>query len=159
MPLWLAFVDYEMAFDSVERTAMYNALCEQWINETYIQLIENICANGTSVVRLHKDTEKIKIGKGVRQGDTYSPKLFTVCLKGIFRKLSWESKGINIDGEHLTHLRFADYIVLISNNAEHLQEMLNDLSRESLKVGLKMRKGKTRVMFNDRAQQNNQGGQ
>ena len=86
---------------------------EQGINETYIKLIENIYANGTSVVRLHKDTEKIKIGKGVGQGDTYSPKLFTACLEGIFRKLSWESKGINIDGENLTHLRFA-YDILLS---------------------------------------------
>ena len=38
-----------------------------------------------------------------------------------------------MDGEHLTHPRFADDIVLISNHAEHLQEMLNDLNRESLK--------------------------
>ena len=58
MPLCLAFVDYEKALDSVERTAISNALYEQGINETYIKLIENIYANGTSVVRLHKDTEK-----------------------------------------------------------------------------------------------------
>ena len=31
--------------------------------------------------------------------------------------------------------------------------MLNDLNRESLKVALKMHKGKARVMFNDKAQQ------
>ena len=54
---------------------------------------------------------------------------------------------------HLYHLRFADDIVLVSNNAEHLQELLNDLNRESLKVGLKMHKGKTRIMFNDKAKQ------
>ena len=30
--------------------------------------------------------------------------------------------------------------------------MLNDLNRENLKVGSKMHKGKTRVMFNDKAQ-------
>ena len=63
MPLFLAFVDYEKAFDSVERTAIYNAIYEQAINETYIKLIENIYANGTSVVRLRKDTEKIKLEK------------------------------------------------------------------------------------------------
>ena len=60
MPLCLAFVDYEKAFDSVERTAISNALYEQGLNETYIKLIENIYANGTSVVRLHKDTEEKK---------------------------------------------------------------------------------------------------
>ena len=34
MSLCLAFVDYEKAFDSVERTAISNALYEQGINET-----------------------------------------------------------------------------------------------------------------------------
>ena len=43
-------------------------------------------------------------------------------------------------------------IVLISNNAEHLQEMLNNLNRESLKAGLRIHKGKNRVMLNDKAQ-------
>ena len=52
----------------------------------------------------------------------------------------------------LPNWRFADDVVLISSNAEHLQEMFNDLNRESLKVGLKMHKGKTRVIFNDKAQ-------
>ena len=110
-------------------------------------------ANGTSVVRLHKDTEKMKIEKGVKPADTCSQKLFTACFEGVFKKFSWESKGISIDEEHLTHLRFSGDIILISNNAEHFQEMLNDLNRESLKVGLKMHKGKTRVMSNDKAQQ------
>ena len=46
IPLCLAFVDYEKAFDSVERTAIPNALDEQGINETYIKLIENVYAKG-----------------------------------------------------------------------------------------------------------------
>ena len=130
MPLCLAFVDYEKAFDSVERTAISNALYEQGINETYIKLIENIYANVTSVVRLHKDTEKINIEKGVRQGDTYQNCSLPV-LKGYSESLLANQKGKNIDGKHLTHLRFADDIVLISNNAEHLQEMLNDQNFQS----------------------------
>ena len=150
--LCLAFVDYEKAFDSVETMAIINSLQEQGINKTYIKLLENIYVKGTAVVRLHKDTEKIKIGKGVRQGDTISPKLFTACLEGIFRRLSWENKGINIDGENLNHLRFADDIVLISENPDELQAMLSDLNKESLKVGLKMNRSKTKVMYNDNTQ-------
>ena len=50
MTLCLAFADYEKAFDSVERTAISNALYGQGINETYIKLIENVHRNGTSVV-------------------------------------------------------------------------------------------------------------
>ena len=48
---------------------------------------------------LHKDTNKIRIVEGVRQGNTISPKLFTATLESIFRKIDLEEKGINIDGE------------------------------------------------------------
>ena len=49
-------------------------------------------------------------------------------------------------------MRFADDIILISETAEDLQVMLNDLNKESLKVGLKMNKSKTKVMFNSKVQ-------
>ena len=38
-------------------------------------------------VHLHKESEKIRIKRGVRQGDTISPKLFTATLESIFRRL------------------------------------------------------------------------
>ena len=47
-------------------------------------------------VHLHKESEKIRIKRGVRQGDTISPKLFTVTLESIFRRLNWENKGVKI---------------------------------------------------------------
>ena len=60
-------------------------------------------------VHLHKASEKIRIKRGVRQGDAISPKLFTATLENIFRRLNWENKGVKIDGEFL---RFADDIFL-----------------------------------------------
>jgi len=73
---------------------------------------------------------KQSIAKGVRQGDTISPKLFTACLESIFR-INWERMGLYINGQYLNHLRFADDIILMSETAEELQDMLNDLNRES----------------------------
>ena len=49
-------------------------------------------------VHLHKESEKIRIKRGVRQGDTISPKLFTATLESIFRRLNLENKGVKIDG-------------------------------------------------------------
>ncbi|XP_069989510.1 uncharacterized protein [Penaeus vannamei] len=43
-----------------------------------------------------------------------------------------------------------DDIVLLSESADEMQQLLNDLNRGSLKVGLKMNKKKTKVMFNSR---------
>ena len=68
------------------------------------------------------------INKGVRQGDTISPKLFTSCLENIFHPIHWEDIGLNIEGEKLTHLKFADDIVLIANNWNEAEQMLKDLT-------------------------------
>lgn len=43
------------------------------------------------------------------------------------KSLPWENRGINIDSEMLTHLRFADDIVLIIENIEDAKQMLVDL--------------------------------
>ena len=63
-------------------------------------------------VHLHKESAKIRIKRGVRQGDTISPNLFRASLESIFRRLTWENNGAKIDGEFLSNLRFADDIFL-----------------------------------------------
>ena len=100
-------------------------------------------------VHLHKESEKIKIKRGVRQGDTISPKLFTASLESIFRRLNWENKGVKIDGEILSNLRFADDIFLCTETPQELQQMLQELSDESRRMGLKMNIAKSKVMVVD----------
>ena len=101
-------------------------------------------------VHLHKESEKIRIKRGVRQGDTISPKLFTATLESIFRRLlNWENKGVKIDGEFLSNLRFADDIFLCTETPQELQQMLQELSDESRRMGLMMNIAKTKVMVLD----------
>ena len=149
LPMCFIFVDYEKAFDSVEHCGIINAIKEHQINSVYIETLINIYNSGTSVIRLDKESNKFPIQKGVRQGDTLSPKLFNAGLEQVFRMLNWDNTGITINGEKLNHLRFADDIVLISNNGEEAQEMLNELNRESNKLGMKINMKKTKVMYND----------
>ena len=147
-PLAIAFIDYEKAFDSVLTSAVLETIRKQGVEEAYCRVLEDIYKDGTATIKLHEETNKIPIKKGVRQGDTISPKLFTACLEEIFRKLNWRDRGIKIGDEYLSNLRFADDIVLFSESANGLQQMLEELNRESLKVGLKMNKKKTKIMFN-----------
>ena len=151
-PLCMAFIDYEKAFDSVEISAVMQAIRRQGVDEIYIRILQDIYHDGTATIKMHRESEKIPIKKGVRQGDTISPKLFTACLEDIFRNLDWDNKGLNINGEHINNLRFADDIVLFSDSGEELQQMMEDLNRESLNVGLRMNRKKTKVMFNNLTQ-------
>ncbi|MEG7522669.1 MAG: reverse transcriptase domain-containing protein, partial [Chromatiales bacterium] len=72
------------------------------------------------------ESNKINIRRGVRQGDTISPKLFTATLESIFRRLTWKNRGLKIDGKYLSHLPFADDILICANKPHELQQMLQE---------------------------------
>ena len=69
----------------------------------------------------------------------------------VFRKLNWSRSGILIDGEYLSHLRFADDIIISTRNIAELHEMLQELNQASLDVGLSMNFKKTKIMCNKHA--------
>ncbi|CAG5056668.1 unnamed protein product [Parnassius apollo] len=96
----------------------------------------------------NQTTKPIQLQRGVRQGDVISPKLFTAALEDVFKLLDWKGYGININGEYITHLRFADDIVLMAESLKDLSTMLNDLDSASQRIGLKMNMDKTKIMFN-----------
>lgn len=148
IPLHLAFIDFQKAFDSIEMHAISRAMNRARIDSRYSNLIESIYHNATFHIKIDEDlkTNKIKIKRGVRQGDPISPKLFTLVLEDVFKELAWEQKGIKIDGPYLNNLRFVDDIVLIASDINELKEMLEQLNNAAGAVGLKMNVGKTKIM-------------
>lgn len=146
---YLAFVDYSKAFDSLKHAHIWDALHSQGVDQKYIRIIKNIYKESTAKIQTERKGETFKIRKGVRQGDPLSPKLFSSVLEHIFRKTNWDDYGININGKKLNHLRFADDLILLSENQEGLKIMLTQLDRESKKVGLTMNPDKTKLMTNN----------
>ena len=143
IPLCFAFVDYEKAFDSIEFKPLFEGLMNQGVDEAYLKTLRNLYIEAISVLRLHKDSEKLKLGRGARQGDNISSKLFASCLQhAIINKINWESKGVRIDGEYFSHLIFVDNIVLIANSSSKLQGMLQDIHDISKPVIFKMHRGR-----------------
>lgn len=50
---------------------------------------------------------------------------------------------MNIDGENLNHLSFADNVILIFKDKDELQDMLENLNFNSKQTGLKINMDKT----------------
>ena len=115
----------------------------------YIKLLKEIYTNSSMTVHLYKESNKINIRRGVRQGDTISPKLFMAALNSIFRRLTWETRGLKIHVEYLSHLRFADDILICANTPNELQQMLQELADKSENQGLKINTTNTKVMKSD----------
>ena len=129
----------------MQTQAVLTTFQEQGI-EVYIELLKETYTNSSMTVHLHKESNKINIRRGVRQRDITSPNLYTAALESIFRRLTWKTRGLKIDGEYLSHLRFADDIFVYSNSPYELQKMLQELLDESENQGLKMNKSKTKVI-------------
>lgn len=147
-PLILVFVDYEKAFDTVDQQEMLKALADCRVDYRYLTIIRHVYNNAKAYVRLHQDTTEFSVERGVRQGDVISPKVFTTLLEYLFKKIDFGEKGVNIDGEKLNHLRFADDIVLVADCIGDAREMLESLDAASREVGLKVNKAKTQFMTN-----------
>ena len=74
---------------------------------------------------LHRESNEIPTRKCTRLGYIISPKLFTATLEDFFRNFDWGNRGIAIDGNELSNLRFAD-------DLEELELSLNELSVASM---------------------------
>lgn len=68
IPIGLAFIDFEKAFDSVEHCAILDSLDECRVDSRYTRTIKYIYGNATSSAKLHKNTGEFKVVRGVRQG-------------------------------------------------------------------------------------------
>lgn len=147
-PLYILFIDYQKAFDTILHESIWSTLITQNVDPKIITIIKNLYRNSTSRVKLETTGPSFPVKRGVRQGDPLSPKIFIAVLESIIRKLDWKNRGLYIQGKYLSHLRFADDLVLLSESSSQLQYMLNCLHEASRQVGLEMNITKTKVMTN-----------
>ncbi|KAK6748226.1 hypothetical protein RB195_001071 [Necator americanus] len=148
MPLCLTFVDLKKAFDSFETEAVMEALDNQGVPTQYIKVLRELYSNFTTGIAPFYENIIIDVKKGVRQGDTISPKIFTATLKNTMRKLDWDDMGVKVDGWQLHHLRFADDIVLITPSISQAERMLTEFDETCGCIGLQLNLNKTMFMRN-----------
>ena len=138
MITFLAFIDFSKAFDSIDRTKMFEILGLYGIPEPIIEAIKVLYTNTSSTIMTPDgETEPIDIMAGILQGDTLAPFLFIMVLDYVLRKsldLN-NTKGLQLHPRkssrhpavHLTDADFADDIALISNCIENVHTLLNSL--------------------------------
>ena len=147
-PLYVCFIDYAKAFDRVKHDQLIGCLEGIGIDGKDVRIITNLYWNQKAAIRLSGVTsEYTPIKRGVRQGCILSPLLFNVYTEFIFRKIN-DHQGISIGGRRLTtNLRCADDTALLSGSNENLQDLLDQVKGESVKMGLAMNVKKTKAML------------
>ena len=94
--LFCAFIDYKKAFDSVNRTYLWQKLLSNNIDGKMFKIIHSLYANAKSAVRIgNLKSGSFSSNIGVRQGENLSPVLFSLFLNDLSEFISHAYNGLN----------------------------------------------------------------
>ena len=147
--LYLNFIDFKQAFDSIDRDTIWKLLKYYGIPEVYICLIQQLYEGATcQVIHKGKLTDNFEIKTGVRQGCLLSPMIFLIVVDWIMRETTKANKtGIQWSlTQCLEDLDFADDLCLLAQKQQHMQQKTDKLAQEAAKTGLHINIDKTEVM-------------
>lgn len=144
--LYLCFIDYTKAFDTVKHEAIMKILEDINIDGKDLRIIQNIYWKQTATIRVDNELSRPQpIKRGVRQGCVLSPDLFSLYSEIIMRNIEG-MPGVKVGGQNINNLRYADDTVLIAGSEEDLQHLVNIINEESEKMGLSLNVTKTECM-------------
>lgn len=146
--LYVNFIDFEKAFDSVDRQILWKLLRHYGIPTKITKLIQSFYGDMTCQVIHNRDlTQPFKVETGVRQGCLLSPLIFLLVIDWVMKETTKLPRGIQWTlHKKLEDLDFADDIGLLSNTQKQMQEKTSTLQENARRVGLKVNITKSKVM-------------
>ena len=144
--LYINFIDYEKAFDSIHRDSLWQILRAYGIPQRIINIIKCFYSNFTCCTGQRDLSFEVKTG--VRQGCVMSSMLFNIAIDWVLcRTMEDQRRGIRwTPFTILEDLDFADDLALLSHTRQHIQEKTDRLSMFSNQVGLRISLKKTEAM-------------
>lgn len=164
IPVHQLYIDYKMAYDSINRNYLYETLELFGIPNKLTRLIHMTLNRSRSKIKVQGEySREFSIQQGLRQGDTLSCLLFNLVLERVIRNIKIDTKGtikkyFNRD-DHSTHtsgtlysqplqyLAYADDIALLGKNSNAIQQALTELEDASKLAGLEISDLKTKYMI------------
>lgn len=157
-PLYVCFVDYQKAYDSVPRHLLWEKLSRVGVSGWFMQALQSLYAEVRMQVRVNGElTEPIFSMVGLKQGCPASPTLFGVYVDDFEDFLMHDAAALDLPllaGQPVPPCFFADDQALMSTSASGLQLQLDRCKTYSDAWGLQVHPGKTKwVVFHRVGQQ------
>ena len=112
------------------------------------RLIWELYIKQQAVVRVADEyTDTCSIGRGVRQGCSLSPLLFSIYAERMMvEALDGVDEGVKLGGSLLKDIRFADNQGMVAETERGLESIMNRFNDVSKEYGMKINIRKTKVM-------------
>ncbi|VDO81152.1 unnamed protein product [Schistosoma margrebowiei] len=147
--LYINFIDYEKAFDSVDRRTLWKLLLHHGVPQKIVNVTWN-SYDGLQCKFVHGGqlTDAFQVRTGDRQGCLLSPFLFLLVVDWVMKTSTYEEKhGIQWTAQNqLDDLNIADDLALLSHTNQQIQIKTVGVATVSASVGLNIHKGKTKVL-------------
>lgn len=151
-PLFICFVDFSKAFDIVNRYILFFKLIKSNIKGRVIDTVRDIYTKTKFQVKTSCGySPLIQDMVGVNQGGNFSPTLFREYLNDLGSYLSHKN-GIVIGDEIISHLLWADDLILLSETSDGLQAQLNGLEKFCSNNQMIINETKTKIMIYGRGE-------
>ena len=162
--LYCGFLDYEKAFDKIDRAILWQKLLNENICGKMINVVKNMYANAKSCVMVNNEfSDLFNVDLGVRQGENLSPVLFSLYLNDMNRFLNDKMNGLSTISEELENcnmeyedinvflklfvLLYADDTIIFAENAKDLQKGLSSIKQYCDKWKLKLNSAKCKIVI------------
>ena len=165
-PLYMVFIDFSKAFDTVGRTGLWQLLRKYGCPEKFTTMIDALHTGMMANISVgDKISESFSVTNWVKQGSVLAPTLFSIFLSAMldeaFRDMG---DGIYIQSRqsadlfNVAHFRtktkttrilmlFADDSALVAHSAEGMQKIVDAFSDASVKFGRNINTKKTEVLY------------
>ena len=146
--LYICFIDFSKAFDTVSRDALFYKLLKMGIGGSFAKIVKNMYDKSLIQVNVQNHlTNPFHDNIGVKQGCVLSPNLFKLFTSDLCKSFNDDCRPVELYQENISCLMFADDVVLTSETAEGLQLALDNLEVYSKKWQLKINCEKTKIMI------------
>ena len=147
---YVAFIDYEKAFDSVLHPCLWNILATSGVSTKFLNMLKSMHNNMQACIRWNGKTSTFfNCPIGTKQGAKESPILFSMYMNFVANFVRQNGKhGVQMQSgrEELFFLIFADDVALFSTTPVGLQNQIDNLAKASKQIGLRVNKNKTKIM-------------
>ena len=146
-PLYVCFVDFKRAFDTVSYHILWCKLIKYGIKGKFLDLIKSMYAKVKSCVRSDDGLTKLFAYKrGLRQGCLLSPLLFALFLSDLNNFLLDGAGGITLWDTRICAMLYADDLILAAESSADLQAQMDLLGFYANNLKMEISQKKTKVL-------------
>ena len=141
-------IEFEKAFDSVERVALVRALKYCRCEPRLIEVVMDIYMGDTTEIwRNGKLVGETEVTSGIRQGCTGTPQLFVMVVNIVINSIIESKLGYRDEKFYIPVLFYADDGLLPARSCEEAEEMIRMVVEVAGECGLCIHKGKSSVLL------------